>query len=35
MIVLLLAGREGLTHSRIIELIKKLDSHEEELGEMV
>lgn len=33
-ILLLLAAREGLTHSSIVELIKKLDSHEEELGKM-
>lgn len=33
-ILLLLAAREGLTCSSIVELIKKLDSHEEELGKM-
>lgn len=33
--IVLLAGREGLTHSSVIELIKKLESDEEELGEMV
>lgn len=32
MIVPLLAAGEGLTH--VVELIKKLDSHEEELGKM-
>lgn len=35
MALLLLAAGEGLTRSRVVELIKKLDSHEEELGKMV
>lgn len=31
----LLAADEGLTLSSVAELIKKLDSHEEQLGKMV
>lgn len=31
---ILLTAKEGLTHSSIVELMKKLDSHEEELGKM-
>jgi len=32
MIFLLVAAGEGLTRSAVAELLKKLDSHEEELG---
>lgn len=32
--LILLTAKEGLTHSSIVELMKKLDSHEEELGKM-
>ena len=31
----LLAVKEGLTHSSILELMKKLNSHEEELGKII
>lgn len=34
-ILLLLAVREGLTHPGTVELIKKLESYEEELGKMM
>lgn len=32
--LILLIAKEGLTHTSIVELMKKLDSHEEELGKM-
>lgn len=32
--LILLTAKEGPTHSSIVELMKKLDSHEEDLGKM-
>lgn len=34
-ILILLAAGEGLTHASVMELIQKLNSHEEQLGKMV